>query len=90
MSSEEGSCYDPGQENHHPDNSWRQDARCRLGLLLIVLQDLLHVHDGKGAGAGKDEQGDGVAKDVGDPLDQSGSEVLDVAVDLVPGLDLLD
>jgi hypothetical protein len=31
-----------------------------------------------------------VGEDVGAPLDESGSEVLDVVVDLVPGLDLLD
>ena len=48
------------------------------------------MSDRPGACAGKDEQGDAVGEDVGDPLDESGSEVLDVVVDLVPGLDLLD
>ena len=89
MSSEEGCCYDPGQEDHHPDDSWRQDAGSRI-LVRIVLPDRHHVPYGPGAAAGAAEQGDGDAVDVGDPLDHQGSEFLDVVVESVPGLDLLD
>ena len=89
MSSEEGSRYDPGQENHHPDNSGRQDAGCRLQVLL-VLPDHRKMRDDPGEAADAGEQGDGHAEDVCDPLDHQGSEVLDVVVESVPGMDLLD